>query len=216
MISIKIKSLLGLSAVVFSLLFLHFSAFSADPAASKAASAVQSEKMKPLQFEATVIGVRGSAASMSTGVTIWLEATTSDEDLHEYLNLIAEKQAQGYTSQLRQRLERVSGLGRIAITGKTGTELAVVRRRQTEKGELFTLVTARNLPFVELKNGGFVITLTDGFSESQNQSGVELEMLSFVKIVQQHPVNSASELVKLSVKAAAVNATEHATGMRRS
>jgi hypothetical protein len=154
MISIKIKSLLGLSAVVFSLLFLHFSAFSADPAASKAASAVQSEKMKPLQFEATVIGVRGSAASMSTGVTIWLEATTSDEDLHEYLNLIAEKQAQGYTSQLRQRLERVSGLGRIAITGKTGTELAVVRRRQTEEGELFTLVTARNLPFVELRHGG--------------------------------------------------------------
>ena len=153
---------------------------------------------------------------MSTGVTIWLEATTSDEDLREYQNLIAENQARGYTSQLRQRLERVSGLGRIAITGKTGTELAVVRRRQTEKGELFTLVTARNLPFVELKNGGFVITLTDGFSESQNQSGVELEMWSFVKIVQQHPVNSASELVKLSVKAAAVNATEHATGMRRS
>jgi hypothetical protein len=110
--------------------------------------------MKPLQFEATLIGARGSVASMSTGVTIWLEATTSDEDLREYQNLIAENQARGYTSQLRQRLERVSGLGRIAITGKTGTELAVVRRRQTEEGELFTLVTARNLPFVELRHGG--------------------------------------------------------------
>lgn len=56
---------------------------------------------------------------------------------------------------------------------------------------------------ITLKKGDFLIALTDGFSESQNPSGVELGIPSFVKIVQQHPVKSASELMKLSVKTAA-------------
>jgi len=56
---------------------------------------------------------------------------------------------------------------------------------------------------IQLKNGDFLIALTDGFSESQNPTGVELGIDSFVKIAQQNPVTSAEKLVEISVKAAA-------------
>jgi sigma-B regulation protein RsbU (phosphoserine phosphatase) len=56
---------------------------------------------------------------------------------------------------------------------------------------------------INLKNGDFLIALTDGFSESQNQSGVELGIKPFIKLVQQHPTKSASQLMEVSVKAAA-------------
>jgi sigma-B regulation protein RsbU (phosphoserine phosphatase) len=56
---------------------------------------------------------------------------------------------------------------------------------------------------VNLGNGNFLIALTDGFSESHNPSGDELGIQSFVEMVRQHPVKSASEFVELSVKAAA-------------
>jgi sigma-B regulation protein RsbU (phosphoserine phosphatase) len=56
---------------------------------------------------------------------------------------------------------------------------------------------------INLKNGDFLITFTDGFSESRNQSGVELGVESFIKIVKEHSVESVSQLVEHSVKAAA-------------
>ena len=56
---------------------------------------------------------------------------------------------------------------------------------------------------VNLKNGEFLLALTDGFSESRNPSGAELGIQSFIEMVRRHPVKSASELVALSVKATA-------------
>ena len=56
---------------------------------------------------------------------------------------------------------------------------------------------------VQLGNGDFLIALTDGYTESQNPSGIELGMESFVNIAQQHPAKSAEKLVEISVKAAA-------------
>jgi sigma-B regulation protein RsbU (phosphoserine phosphatase) len=53
---------------------------------------------------------------------------------------------------------------------------------------------------VSLKKGEFLIIVTDGLSESQDPSGVELGIESFVEKVRRHPVKSASELVKLSIK----------------
>ncbi|MEJ2109014.1 MAG: SpoIIE family protein phosphatase [Acidobacteriota bacterium] len=55
---------------------------------------------------------------------------------------------------------------------------------------------------VNLTNGDFLITVTDGFTESQNPSGEEFGMESFVKTIQQHSIKSASELVKQSIKSA--------------
>ena len=54
-----------------------------------------------------------------------------------------------------------------------------------------------------LNNGDLLIAFTDGFPESQNPSGIELGIQSFIEMTQRYPVKSASELVELSVKAAA-------------
>ncbi len=56
---------------------------------------------------------------------------------------------------------------------------------------------------VKLKNGDFLMLLTDGLSESRNPSGSELGIQSLIEIAQRRSVQSASELVDLCIKAAA-------------
>jgi sigma-B regulation protein RsbU (phosphoserine phosphatase) len=55
---------------------------------------------------------------------------------------------------------------------------------------------------ISLKNGDFLVLLTDGLSEAQNPSGSELGIQPFIEMLQEHPFQSASELVDLSTKIA--------------
>jgi hypothetical protein len=87
---------------------------------------------------------------MSHGVTIRLTGTTPDELVQEYLKLVAEKDYRG----LRQTLEKVRNLGNISMDGYVGTDIAVVREHDTENGKLINILTARNMPFIELYRGG--------------------------------------------------------------
>lgn len=101
-------------------------------------------------YQANMVGIRGRVGARSIGINIRITGETSDEDVREYLELLAESGDSGLSGPLRRRLEKVTGLGRINADGFIGTELAVVRKRETEEGELITLVTARNLPMLEL------------------------------------------------------------------
>jgi len=56
---------------------------------------------------------------------------------------------------------------------------------------------------VKMRRGDFLMLLTDGLSEAQNPSGAELGTKPFIEIMRNHPIQSASELVQLSVKTAA-------------
>lgn len=116
--------------------------------------ALQDENEKKVRYEATMVGIRGPVGARSVGLTIFIEGTTSDEQVREYLQLVAAGEGRGSSSELRRRLEKVTGLGRVAATGQVGTNLAVVRERETDEGTLITLVTARNMPIIELYRSG--------------------------------------------------------------
>ncbi len=55
---------------------------------------------------------------------------------------------------------------------------------------------------VKMEKGDFLMILTDGLSESQDPSGAEIGIQSLIEITRKRPIQSASELVRLSVKAA--------------
>jgi phosphoserine phosphatase RsbU/P len=55
---------------------------------------------------------------------------------------------------------------------------------------------------VHLGKGDFLVLLTDGFSEAQNPSGDELGIQCLIEIPEKHPIQSATQLVQLSVKTA--------------
>lgn len=109
----------------------------------------QEEEKEKLTYTATVVGT-GAGAGGSHPITIYINDYTSDEQVQDYLDMIAEKN-QGL---LRSTLEKVSGLGRIVMTGFIGNELAVVRQFDTPQGKLYNLITARNMGFVELYASG--------------------------------------------------------------
>ena len=56
---------------------------------------------------------------------------------------------------------------------------------------------------VKMRKGGFLMLLTDGLSEAQNPLGAELGIEPLAEISEKHAIQSASEFVQLSVKAAA-------------
>ncbi len=110
----------------------------------------EKEKKETITYTATIVGTRGSVGARSHPVTIYIQNYTSDEQVQDYLEMIAEKNP----GLLRSTLEKVSGLGRIGMTGFLGTELAVIREHDTDQGKLINLVTARNMSFVELYISG--------------------------------------------------------------
>ena len=107
------------------------------------------EKKEATVYTAFIAGVKAGYGGRSRGLTIRIEGYTSDEKVEEYLGLIREEE----DWLLRDTLEKVRGLGRIAMDGFVGNELAVIRQRDTEGGKLITLVTARNMAFIERAYG---------------------------------------------------------------
>ncbi len=163
----------SLSANTVSGLVVLLSAACLTPAVS-----AQDKGKEREVYEATLVGTRGPVGGRSIGLTIVIEGMTSDQEVTEYLNLLKESKQRGPSSELRKRLEKVQGLGRISPVGSVGVDLAVVRERETDQGKLITLVTARNLSFRELRNAGrstdypysFVQLLVD--SEGKGQGTV--------------------------------------------
>ena len=63
---------------------------------------------------------------------------------------------------LRRALEK-QDVGRINPTGRTGNQIAVARKRQEGSDTVLTMVTARNMPFIELYQGGRTTDYPFGF-----------------------------------------------------
>jgi hypothetical protein len=57
------------------------------------------------------------------------------------------------TDALRRALGK-EDKGRISVVGSTGNQIAIARKRQQGSETIITIVTARNMPFVELYNNG--------------------------------------------------------------
>jgi hypothetical protein len=58
-----------------------------------------------------------------------------------------------HSGRLRSAMEKLD-VGRINAVGSTGNQIAVARKRQVGADTTITVVTARNMPFIELYRGG--------------------------------------------------------------
>jgi hypothetical protein len=90
-------------------------------------------------------GVGGKTISFNFRITKY----TTDEELQSFAQLVKD---QG-TDALRRALEK-EDKGRINAVGSTGNQIAVARKRQQGSDTIITIVTARNMPFIELYRGG--------------------------------------------------------------
>ncbi|HTY61667.1 MAG TPA: hypothetical protein VMG30_05365 [Acidobacteriota bacterium] len=127
----------------------------------------QEEKKKPEAYSAVAMATGGVAGGGMLGFNFSINEYTSDADLMRYATLLKEKGSDG----LRRELEKPE-LGRIYPDAGIGNSIAIARKRQTAKGTVITIVTARIMPFLELRNSGRSTDYEFGFLQViLNQAG---------------------------------------------
>ena len=116
------------------------------------------EKPRPESYTGVAIGTGGSVGGKTILFDFRITQYTSDEEVQSLADLVKEKG----TDALRRALEK-RDQGRIAAVGSTGNQIAVARKRQQGPDTIITIVTARNMPFVELYHGGRTTDYPFGF-----------------------------------------------------
>jgi hypothetical protein len=105
----------------------------------------------PRQFAATAIGQAGSMAGKSFGVTIYITAWTTDQQVQDFISVLKEKGPDG----LVKAMEKTNDVGRLAPVGFVGSGFRFARYRPTPDGGLhIVMVTNRPMSFGELYRGG--------------------------------------------------------------
>ncbi len=109
-------------------------------------------------YSAVAIGTGGAVGGRSVQFDFRVSRYTSDEEVEQFATLLREKGADA----LRRALEK-QDVGRINRVGTVGNQIAVARKRQAGGETLITIVTARNMPFIELYRGGRTTDYPFGF-----------------------------------------------------
>ncbi len=123
----KLKLLLVLSALLVPILW------------------AQQKLDKPEEYSGVAIGTGGPAGGKSISFQFRITQYTTDDEVRRLAELVKEKG----TDALRRELEKLDA-GRIRPVTTTGTAIAVARKRQVGPDTLITIVTARDMPFLEL------------------------------------------------------------------
>jgi hypothetical protein len=116
------------------------------------------EKMQPESFSAVAMGTGGAAGGKIISFNFRITRYTTDEEVSNYAQLLREKGQDA----LRNALEK-QDLGRINPVRSTGNQIAVARKSQQGPNTIITIVTARQMPFVELYNNGRSVDYPFGF-----------------------------------------------------
>ncbi len=125
-------------AIVLALLF---------PFITLAASA--QDKTPPETYSGVAMGTGGSVGGKTLQFDFRVSEYTTDEEVQNFAQLVKDKG----TDALRRALEK-EDKGRINAVGSTGNQIAVARKRQQGSDTIITIVTARNMPFIELYRNG--------------------------------------------------------------
>ena len=107
------------------------------------------DKKKAESYSATAMGVAGSVGGRSLGLRIQIKEYSTDEEIRELAEILIE----GGTDALRRKMEKIDK-GSIGPDFRVGTDIAAVRARPMENGTRIIIVTARPMPFFELRNSG--------------------------------------------------------------
>jgi len=111
--------------------------------------AQEDEKQKEEAYSAVAIGTGGSVGGKSVQFDFRITKYTTDEEVNELATLLKEKGQDALRSALEKR-----DAGRVNRTGSVGNQIAVARKRQVGSDTVITIVTARQMSFAELYNGG--------------------------------------------------------------
>lgn len=109
-------------------------------------------------YSGVAMGTGGTVGGKSIQFDFRITQYTTDEEVQNFAQLVKDKG----TDALRRALEKEEK-GRISAVGSTGNPLAVARKRQQGENTIITIVTARNMPFMELYNNGRSTNYPFGF-----------------------------------------------------
>lgn len=109
----------------------------------------EGEKPQQEAYSAVAIGTGGSVGGKSASFDFRITKYTTDEEVDALASLLKEKGQDALRRELEKRDQ-----GRINVTGSVGNQIAVARKRQIGSETVITIVTARNMSFMELYRGG--------------------------------------------------------------
>lgn len=109
-------------------------------------------------YSAVAVGTGGTFGGRSIQFDFRITRYTSDGEVQKLAQLLTEKGQ----DDLRRALEK-EDVGRINPTGTVGNQIAVARKRRSGSDTIITIVTARNMPFIELYRGGRTTDYPFGF-----------------------------------------------------
>jgi hypothetical protein len=120
------------------------------------------DKTVPEAYSGVAMGTGGSVGGKTISFDFRVTQYATDEELQNFAQLVKDKG----TDALRSALEK-EDKGRINAVGSTGNQIAVARKRQEGPDTIITIVTARNMPFVELYRGGRTRDYPFGFLQTR-------------------------------------------------
>src|SRR5436305_11017896 len=127
----------------------HISLFTLALLVALPPAAFAQDKTQPEAYSGVAVGTGGSMGGNTISFDFRITQYTTDEELQNLAQLVKD---QG-TPALRRALEK-ENKGRIKAVGSTGNQIAVARKRQEGSDTIITIVTARDMPFVELYRNG--------------------------------------------------------------
>jgi hypothetical protein len=117
-------------------------------AAAQTANATPNSDL-PQTYAATAFGQAGSLAGKSFGVTVYVTAWTSDQEVHDFATVLKSSGPNGLVSALGKSKE----VGRLSPTGFVGSGFRIARLRPGQGGESrIIMVTDRPIAFGEAYN----------------------------------------------------------------
>jgi hypothetical protein len=118
----------------------------------------QEEKGQVDAYTFVAISTGGPSGGRTASFDFRITRYTTDQEVEELANILKTQGQDG----LRRAMEKLD-VGRINLVGKTGTQISVARKRQTPDGTILTIVTPRNMSFVELYNSGRSVDYPFGY-----------------------------------------------------
>lgn len=117
--------------------------------AAAPAAADEKPKSKKEVYSATVYAARGGASSLS--LTIYIDDYTSDADMQQMVQTL---KTGGQEAALKA-MDKVKPMkGRVAVVGRTGNQVAIIRSRPAGNGKRrVILVSERPMSFFEARQG---------------------------------------------------------------
>ena len=104
----------------------------------------------PQTYGATAFGQAGSLAGKSFGVTVYVTAWTSDQEIHDFAGVLKSSGPSGLVSALGKSKE----VGRLSPTGFVGSGFRIARLKPAAGGERkIVMVTDRPIAFGEAYSG---------------------------------------------------------------